>query len=129
VLELAEADEDTWNLRDHTALIYRLWPNTVLSLVSSGHTELWEFHPESGSPDRTRVSIKFYTPGEVGSDKERNYWNRNVEITTGVVLAEDFPQQELIHVNLRSGLLPELIFGRNEPGLIHFHQSLAAALS
>jgi hypothetical protein len=91
--------------------------------------ELWEFHPEAGSPDRTRVSIKFYTPGEVGSDKERDFWHRNVEYTTGVVFVEDFPQQQTIHANLRSGLLPELIYGRNEPGLIHFHRFLAAALA
>ncbi len=127
LLDLAEADEETWNLRDHSALVYRLAPNAVISLVASGHTELWEFHPDG--PDRTRVSIKFYTPGEVVSEKERDYWNRNVQITTGVVFAEDFRQQETIHANLGSGLLPELIFGRNEPGLIHFHQSLAAALA
>ncbi len=128
VVELADADEAHWNLRDHAAVVYRLCPNVVLSLVATGHTELWEFHPETASPDCTRVSIKFYTPGEVSSDKERDHWNRNVEFTTGVVFAEDFRQQETIHANLRSGLLPELIYGRNEPGLIHFHQSLAVAL-
>ncbi len=128
VLDVADADEDTWNLRDHAAVVYRLFPNVVVSLVASGQTELWEFHPEPGAPHRTRVTIKFYTPGEVGSEKEQDYWNRNVDFTTGVVFAEDFRQQETIHANLCSGLLPELIFGRNEPGLIHFHQSLAAAL-
>ncbi|MGH9036517.1 MAG: aromatic ring-hydroxylating oxygenase subunit alpha [Acidimicrobiia bacterium] len=129
VLGLAEVDESEWDLRKHTAVVYRLMPNAVLSLVAAGHTELWEFHPEGGSPDRTQVSIKFYTPGEVGSEKERDYWNRNVEFTTGVVFAEDFRQQETIHRNLSSGLLPELIYGRNEPGLIHFHRSLATALA
>jgi len=129
VLDLAEVDEGGWSLREHASIVYRLWPNAILNLTAAGHCELWEFHPEAGSGDRTRVSVKFYTPGEVGSDKARDFWNRNVEYTTGVVFVEDFAQQETIHANLRSGLLPELIYGRNEPGLIHFHKSLAAALA
>ncbi|MGH9039235.1 MAG: aromatic ring-hydroxylating oxygenase subunit alpha [Acidimicrobiia bacterium] len=126
VLDLADTDESDWRLRDHVSIVYRLSPNAILNLTAAGHSELWEFHPRG--PDRTRVSIKFYAPGEVGSDKERNYWQRNVEYTTGVVFVEDFPQQETINASLRSGLLPELIYGRNEPGLIHFHQTLADLL-
>jgi phenylpropionate dioxygenase-like ring-hydroxylating dioxygenase large terminal subunit len=129
VLDLAELDEEEWSLREHASIVYRLWPNVIVNVTAAGHSELWEFHPEAGSPDHTRVTIKFYTPGEVGSEKARAFWNRNVEYTTGVVFAEDFPQQETIHANLRSGLLPELIQGRNEPALIHFHQSFAAALT
>jgi phenylpropionate dioxygenase-like ring-hydroxylating dioxygenase large terminal subunit len=129
VVDLAELDESEWNLREHAAVLYRLLPNTVLNLTAAGHSELWEFHPVDRSPHRTRVSIKFYTPGEVASEREQDFWERNVEYTTGVVFAEDMAQQQVIHGNLRSGLLPELVYGRNEPGLIHFHQSVAAALS
>ena len=38
-----------------------------------------------------------------------------------ITTTEDFPQSLLIHKNLASGALPELVFGRNEPGLIHYH--------
>lgn len=129
VLGLAELDESEWNLREHAAILYRLLPNTVLNLTAAGHAELWEFHPVGDSPHRTRVSIKFYTPGEVASEKEQEFWQRNVDYTVGVVFAEDLLQQQVIHGNLRTGLLPELVYGRNEPGLIHFHQSVASALS
>ena len=37
---------------------------------------------------------------------------------------EDFPAQEAIQANLDSGLLPEVIFGRNEGAAIHFLEGL-----
>ncbi len=128
VLELAEQSEDDWRLRPHASILYRLAPHVVLNLTAAGHAEMWEFNP-LGSPHRTRVTIRFYTPGEVGSEKERDFWNRNVDYTVGVVVAEDFPQQQTIHANLRTGLLPELVYGRNEPALIQFHKELTVAVS
>jgi hypothetical protein len=50
-----------------------------------------------------------------------------VDFTMSFV-SEDFVQQEQIFGNLISGLLPEMIYGHNEPALIHFHQSLEAVL-
>ncbi len=128
VLELVGVHEDDWNLRAHASVAYRFLPNVILNLPMTGHAELWEFFPDGDSPHRCRVSMRFYTPGEVGSDKELAFWARNVEYTTNVVFNEDFPQQAVIHANLSSGMLPEVHYGRNEPALIHFHQSVAAAL-
>lgn len=128
VLDLAGVAEDDWDLRAHASLGYRFLPNVILNLPMTGHAELWEFFPEGDSPHRSRVTMKFYTPREVGSEKERAFWDRNFDYTTNVVFNEDFPQQAVIHANLRSGMLPEIRYGRNEPALIHFHQSLAAAL-
>ena len=42
---------------------------------------------------------------------------------------EDFPQCERIQADLAAGAADELIFGRNEPALAHFHRSLSAMLS
>lgn len=128
VLGLVDEDRDDWDLGAHTTLLYRLFPHVVLNVTSAGATELWEFHPDGESPHRCRVTMKLYIPGEVASERERHFWNRNVDYTTGVVFAEDFPQQAVIHASLRSGMLPELVYGRNEPALIHFHRTLAAAL-
>lgn len=127
VLELADQSESDWRLRPHCSILYRLSPHVVLNLTAAGHTEMWEFNPLS-SPHRTAVTIRFYTPSEVTSDQERRFWNRNVEYTVGAVVKEDMAQQAAIHANLRTGLLPEVIYGRNEPGLIHFHQTITAAL-
>jgi hypothetical protein len=34
-----------------------------------------------------------------------------------------------IHKNLKSGALPQLVYGKNEPGLIHLHTSINNALA
>jgi hypothetical protein len=43
-----------------------------------------------------------------------------------VTSEEDFPQSLAIHRNLASGQVPELVFGRNEPALIHYHEQIAS---
>ena len=42
---------------------------------------------------------------------------------------EDFPLMEQIQANLDSGALPEVVYGRNEPPLVHFHRAVTAALA
>ena len=44
------------------------------------------------------------------------------------VLDEDFALGERMQRGFMSGLQEEVIYGRNEPALIHFHQRLRAAL-
>lgn len=128
VTQLRERDEPERHLREHAGLVYRIFPNVIFNLPIDGHAELWEVYPEDGSPHRTRISMKFYTPREVTTDKERNFWKKNFDITVKVVFEEDFDAQAEIHRGLRSGLLPELVYGRNEPDLIRFHTEIEKAL-
>lgn len=127
-LKLRDVDERDWTLRGTGNLVYWLFPNTVLNLPAPGHVELWQFHPVPGELDRTRVHVRFYTPGEPTSDTQRAFWDRMIDYTMTFV-DEDFEQQKTIFGNLRSGISPELVFGRNEPALIHYHRSLDRALN
>jgi len=52
----------------------------------------------------------------------------NVDVIWKVTSEEDFPQSLAIHRNLASGAVPELVFGRNEPALIHYHKQIARAV-
>lgn len=126
-IKLIGKPEEEWTIRNNANVVYWLFPNTVLNLPGPGHAELWQFFPDGKQLDRTRVHVRFYTPGEPRSEQQRAFWERMVEFTMSFV-SEDFVQQEQIFSNLRSGLLPEMIYGRNEPALIHFHRSLEAAI-
>jgi hypothetical protein len=75
------------------------------------------------------VSVKFYIPDEPASDERRAFWETNVKFTERVVFKEDFDQQQDIHRSLRTGLMPEVIYGRNEPMLIHQHEQIELALA
>jgi phenylpropionate dioxygenase-like ring-hydroxylating dioxygenase large terminal subunit len=129
VTELLERDRSEWDLRHHASIVYLLFPSAVLNLPMSGHAELWEIYPEPGDPHRTRVTVKFYVPRAPESDEQRAFWDANVRFTTKVVFEEDFDQQQDIHRSLRTGLMPGILYGRNEPVLIHHHQRVEAALN
>ncbi len=129
VVKLLERDESEWDLRANASIVYLLFPSVVINLPMSGHAELWEMYPEPDDPHRTRVTVKFYTPGEPRTDEERAFFETNVRFTEGVVFKEDFDQQQDIHRSLRTGLMPEVIYGRNEPMLIHHHEQIELALT
>jgi phenylpropionate dioxygenase-like ring-hydroxylating dioxygenase large terminal subunit len=124
---LQERDTAEWTFRRHANLVYWLFPNTVLSMPMTGHAELWQFYP-GPAPDRTRMTIRFYAPEPPETEKQQRFWERMIEFTMGVVEAEDFGQQVDIQRNIASGIFPERVFGRNEPALIHYHESLDRAL-
>jgi phenylpropionate dioxygenase-like ring-hydroxylating dioxygenase large terminal subunit len=129
VTTLLERPESEWELRPYASVVYILFPTVVINLPMSGHAELWDMHPEPDDPHRTRVSVRFYVPHAPADDETRAFWDANVRFTTKVVFEEDFDQQQDIQRSLRSGLLPEVVYGRNEPALIHYHQQVELALS
>jgi phenylpropionate dioxygenase-like ring-hydroxylating dioxygenase large terminal subunit len=129
VTKLLELDESQWDLRANASIVYLIFPSALINLPMSGHAELWEMYPEPDDPHRTRVTVRFYSPGEPRSEEERAFWATNVKFTTQVVFKEDFDQQQDIHRSLRTGLMPEVVYGRNEPMLIHHHEQIELALA
>jgi phenylpropionate dioxygenase-like ring-hydroxylating dioxygenase large terminal subunit len=116
-----------WEVLPHIIAVYRLMPNTVL-VFQSDHLETWRMIPGE-TPDRSRVEFAFYTPQPAGTDKARAYWKKNYDLAIKTVLDEDFALGERMQRNFMSGVQDEVIYGRNEPALIHFHQRLRAALA
>lgn len=128
VVSLLERPESEWVLRPYASIVYLLFPCALLNLPMSGHAELWDMYPEPDDPHRTRVTVRYYVPsGEV--EERRAFWDANVRFTSRVVFEEDFGQQQDIHRSLRTGLMPEVVYGRNEPALIHHHEEIERALA
>jgi phenylpropionate dioxygenase-like ring-hydroxylating dioxygenase large terminal subunit len=129
VVGLLERPESEWELRPYASVVYLLFPSALINLPMSGHAELWQSYPEPDDPHRTRVTVRFYVPRGPMSDEQRAFWETNVKFTERVVFTEDFDQQQDIHRSLRTGLMPEVIYGRNEPMLIHQHEQIEIALA
>lgn len=115
-----------WNLLPHIVSIYVLFPNTVL-VWQLDHIELWQIHPGQ-SPDESVTLLSLYTPEPAVSEAARKHWDKNMDLVVHVVEKEDFPVGEGIQHGFHSGAQSHILFGRNEPGLIHFHRSVSAAL-
>ena len=116
-----------WNVLANILPIYRLMPNSIV-VFQSDHLETWRMLP-GDMPDRTKVEFALYTPEPPATDKARAYWQKNYDLAVRTVKDEDFALGEKMQRGFMSGLQAEVVYGRNEPALIHFHQRLRAALS
>lgn len=114
------ADEQ---FRKHGNLIFFLFPNVILNFPIPGCLEFWHLMPDG--PGRVRATTRFYTNRAVESPSAFDFCNGNFELSNSVVYKEDFPLHLAVHKSMVSGAVQQVIYGRNEPGLIHFHQHLA----
>ena len=125
VFEEIKKPETDWRFLPHTTTQYLFMPSGLIT-YQRDHIELWRITPLS--VDRTRVRTTLYAPQAPETDKQRAYWKKNMDLLIGVTGTEDFPLVTQIHNGLKSGAMPELIYGRNEPALIHLHRAIDAAL-
>ena len=71
--------------------------------------------------------MTIYKPHD--SDRSDAYWEKNRDIAIRTVMDEDFPLGERMQIGFESGATQEVIYGRNEPSLVHFHASIGRALA
>jgi phenylpropionate dioxygenase-like ring-hydroxylating dioxygenase large terminal subunit len=116
---------DERRLLRHGTTQYLIPPNIVLT-HQVDHIQFWRVYPLGGA-GRCRVEFSLYWPQPMDVEARRKS-RFNVDVIWDVVTREDFPQGLAIHRNLASGAVPELIFGRNEPALAHYHEGIARAI-
>jgi phenylpropionate dioxygenase-like ring-hydroxylating dioxygenase large terminal subunit len=112
--------------RKHGNLIFFLFPNAILNFPIPGCLEFWHMMPDG--VDRVRVTTRFYTNRAVDSPRSFDFCNQNFELSNRVVYQEDFPLHSAVYSAMAAGALERMLYGRNEPGLIHFHTLLAERL-
>jgi len=124
--ELAEKPEAERRLLPHTTIEYFLLPNVVLT-HQIDHVELWRAEPIS--PGRTLVSTSLYAPEPPHTEAAKRHWKKNLDLLLHVTETEDFPLMERIYRGLASGAVRELIYGKIEPALVHYHRALDCLLA
>ena len=113
-------------LLPHGTTQYLIPPNIVLC-HQRDHIEFWQSFPVDGRADRCRIEFNLYWPAPMDEEARRKS-AFNAEAVWSVTQQEDMPQALAIHRNLAGGALAELVFGRNEPALVHYHEQIAAAI-
>jgi phenylpropionate dioxygenase-like ring-hydroxylating dioxygenase large terminal subunit len=119
------APEGERNYRPHVISVYQLFPNTIV-IWQVDHIEIWRAFPGREDPSHCDVEMTIYKPRD--TDKPDSYWEKNRDIAIRTVMEEDFPLGERMQVGFESGGTEEVIYGRNEPSLVHFHSSIRHAL-
>jgi phenylpropionate dioxygenase-like ring-hydroxylating dioxygenase large terminal subunit len=113
--------EEKWDIVPHATLLMNVFPNTVL-VMQSDHAEVYRIFPDRDHPSQSTAVISILAPGPAPK------WNKTMELLLGVV-AQDFEMGEGIQRNFESGAIREVMYGRYEAALEHFHRSIREALA
>jgi len=127
ILDMRSLPESEWDLVKHTALVYILFPNSVI-VMQSDHAEVWRVFPSNQRVDECVALLDFYIPEPATTPSAHEHWRRNLDLTLRTVEEEDFPTGESIQRNLLAGAQSHVTYGRNEPALQHWQRSVSAAL-
>ena len=119
-------DETERRFLRHGTIQYLMPPNIVLT-HQVDHIQLWQIYPVANDPNQCSVSFSLYWPAPMDEAAQAKC-KFNIDVIWKITNEEDFPQSVNIHNNLASGSIGELVFGRNEPSLIHYHKQIAAQI-
>lgn len=111
-------------LREHTNILYYVFPNTIL-LVQPDHVSWLRVYP--GATDRTLFEGATLVPSALNTDERLQYWEKNVDVFYEAV-DEDWALGESIQAGLRGGANAHMTFGRYEQLLGEFHDAVERGL-
>ena len=105
---------------------YRLFPNTMLTWFTD-HFEMWQIEPDLADPGRTGIRMSLLVrPEDLGKTRK---WDANARMSLEIITGEDFAVATSTQRTLAGEAAPDwFVYGRNEPGVQHFHQSVVAHL-
>ena len=116
------------NFLPHVIAIYQLFPNSLI-IWQLDHVEIWRAFPGKDGAASSDIEMTLYIPEPATTEKARLHWDKNRDIAIRTVLEEDFPLGERMQIGFQSGATEEVIYGRNEPSLVHFHSAIKTALA
>jgi len=121
--KMRDLPESKWDLIPHATILMNLFPNTIC-VMQSDHVETYRVFPVPGSVNESITEISVLAPP---AEAENPRWRKVMDLLVGVV-EQDFAIGEQIQRNFESGALREVVYGRYEPALEHFHRSIRRAL-
>jgi phenylpropionate dioxygenase-like ring-hydroxylating dioxygenase large terminal subunit len=126
ILDLENIPEEQWDPLHNMVVIYALFPNIVLSCtIANG--ELFRVYP-ADVPGRSITVHQNTTPLDLSDESVAAGAAAVFDYAHATVRDEDYALVAGLQANLESGVREHLVFGRNEPGLQHRHQTWASAI-
>jgi phenylpropionate dioxygenase-like ring-hydroxylating dioxygenase large terminal subunit len=120
VLELRDIPETEWEPLNHMSSIYKVFPNVAVTVAPEA-VLISQVLP--GPTVDTSITIQStYSRSPIDSEERRAELDKRARFIRDVILEEDYFLNHKIGAGLRSGANTHLTFGRNEPGLHHFHR-------
>jgi phenylpropionate dioxygenase-like ring-hydroxylating dioxygenase large terminal subunit len=122
---------EQWNIAVATLPAYWLFPNVQLLPTVNG-CFLVRVYPHPTDPGRHTSRIGFYMRPGAGEGSEaaaaRAAERTVAQLFASIISDEDYAMSASQQATANSGALKEVVFGRNEPALHHYHNTYRAAL-
>jgi nitrite reductase/ring-hydroxylating ferredoxin subunit len=125
--DLVNAPSDQWEPMDYLQFIYNIFPSSGL-VVAGPMVALTRLDP-GPTPNKSSFRFTSYSWTPIDDEDARAGAEMLNEFLFNVVVNEDFTTAARTQVNLQSGLLDQLLVGRNEPAVANAHASYDAVLS
>tara|TARA_B100000519_G_scaffold199950_1_gene212136 strand:- start:199 stop:1431 length:1233 start_codon:yes stop_codon:yes gene_type:complete len=146
---MRDTPESEWHFARGTFVLYHLFPN-IQFLADPNSATLIRIYPDENNVGRSTTRISFYYTQEaidaIEAAKEADdcemgdVYDResgggafgveaSMEVFHSTVENEDYVMGEMQQRAAETGMLKEVVFGRNEPALHHFHQNYREALN
>ena len=117
-------EPDHWPFRRMTLSVYFIYPNVIL-LVDPSAVDVLRMFPDGADAAKSRTAHSFYI-----APHAREYYDENPDgyaerfaAFNRVVENEDYRAAASVQANAASGVQTHILFGRNEPGLQHYHNA------
>jgi nitrite reductase/ring-hydroxylating ferredoxin subunit len=120
--ELDGVPEQDWS-GDHIRLIHSIFPNVSISGILGDYCLVSQLFP-GPTVDTTRTVQTVLARNMPTTDEEKVVADQFSDMALQAVRDEDYWVGFQIQKALNSGATDELIFGRNEPTLQHYHRSV-----
>ncbi len=123
--ELEGVPEERWDAETHLRRIHLCFPNLAISGVLGDHCLVSQVYP-GPTPDTTVTRQTVLAAREPVTPEEKQATQAFSELVLKAVREEDYAIGFTVQASLRAGGNPCFTIGRNEPGVQHFHNALAA---
>ncbi len=121
--KLVDQPEEEWDLDEHIRLIHSIFPNVSISGILGDYCLLSQLFP--GPTVDTSLTIQtVLCRREPTTDEERQVAEQFSALVLQAVRDEDYWVGHQIQNALKSGATSEVLFGRNEPSLQHYHHAV-----
>ena len=118
---------DEWPFRSMTLCVYFVYPNTIF-LVDQGSLDVVRIFPDGDSPRRSRTAHSFYLTEKARHAFAGYRFEERFVGFNAVVEREDYAMAASTQRCADAGIQSHVLFGRNEPALLHYHNVHREAL-
>ncbi len=122
--EMRHLPEEEWDITVAGLPVYWLFPNVILMPFEAG-VFLVRMYPDRADPGRHLSRIDFYLKPEIDTvtPEVREFMEHIAHNFAEVIRDEDYVMSSSQQTSADAGTLSEVVFGRNEPALHHYHNT------